>query len=289
MMTCKSIFLLAFFLTSSYGWASFYEDVLYYDDKKSAKGMHLRISGVDSENREWKTREIVEDDFHFLRSLYSNQDIMKLVGDGSTRNDEYIRQCMQKWKKNYEDGLPLAAWVLEYTDTNTPIGIFIADTVHDPGVLEVGRIIHTDHQNKKIGTSLMHAVVKIWAPLIRSLGIKSKDTEQEEFFRCFKGSELEKLYITCSPTNIRSWASQISAGFVPLKVANQLTLREPIRNPFSLAQWEEVVDKAFKTMPQENYISGQLFGVTDPQGKLRTVSLHPQYKRVKYHFEKVIN
>lgn len=286
MLTRLAFILFAYLFSLTACYATFFDQVLTYDDAQNAKGMHLKIEGCNKEGRLWVTREVTYADFDFLQSLYGDERIMALVGSGITRDDTFVRQNMDMWIKTYEAGSPLSAWILEYKDNKTPIGIFIADTVHDPGVLEVCRIIHTRHQRKGIGTSLMHAVVKIWAPMIQTLGINSRNQRQGEVFRCFKGMPLEKLYISCSPTNFASWKSQVSAGFKPIGAENALPIRDSLRESSSYQVWEERLTKLFKTTIEEDgVLSGKLFHVVDPEGNQRTVSLHPKYNRIKYHFE----
>lgn len=110
-------------------------------------------------------------------------------------------------------------------------------------------------------------------------------------FHCFGDKPLDQLDATASPSNPASWKILVNVGFKPATCG--------LEWPEATIDYDHKEFDSFKAMedelltlfePSSNINSrplspGKRYCMIDPEGKIRTVSKHPRWKRMKYHFE----
>jgi RimJ/RimL family protein N-acetyltransferase len=282
----KRFALIGFLFSSSASIASF-PDIFQYDDPAQCTGIHVTLHGQDKEGSEWVTRNVTNGDFAILASLYQNPVVMANFGDGSLRTAEQIKGRIALWTGRSQNGHPHAGLIIEKAEDHSPIGMMVAGVGDGVGVSEIARMILPEFQGSGIGTSAMRALVQTWAPAVRQLGLQEENLLLRGKFRCFSDSELKQLYVTSSPANVGSWKSQVRAGFKRKGVSAELPLIDlsnlELHNYGELeVSFSELFDPAKNNEP---LLVNTLYPMIDHEGNERTISMHPDYKKPKFHFE----
>jgi hypothetical protein len=229
-----------------------------------------------------------------LKKLYKNQEIMVHFGDGTTLKKEAIQSRMNLWTTRAASGHPHGAWIIQGDDDNTPMGLMATGAHTDPGTCELSRMLLPDFQKRRLGSSVMETLVKVWAPAARAGGLQTHNPLMAEKFKCFRGEPLSTLYVSSSPANVASWKSQVRGGFSAKKTLSEtglVDLKPQDEAPFLdfttgsvdiYAQVEQALLDKFEG--PSTFRPDVLYPMIDPQGDLRTFSLSSKYKKIKYHF-----
>lgn len=281
----KRFVLIGSFFSSTLSFASL-PDIFKFEDETKATGIHVTLRGQDKDGAAWVTRNVAAGDFDILASLYQNPVVMANFGDGSLRTPEQINGRIKLWTERSQKGQPHGGLIIQDADGQKPIGVMVAGVGEGVGVSEVARMILPEYQSKGMGTSAMRALVQSWAPAVCQLGLQEDNLVMRENFRCFGGSELKMLYVSSAPVNVGSWISQVRAGFEPKPVSVELPIINFVDREFENYEemelaFAEFFDPAKTDAP---LTVGTLYAMTDHQGLERTISMHPDYKKPRFHF-----
>lgn len=262
---------------------------LTWDNHESGTGLHVIAKGKDKAGNEWIGHETLEQDIPFYQDLFGNQEVVKLMGDGTTVPQEEISTRVNKWVERFAQGRPYGGITIAQQDKS--IGyIQLGMLPKRPGVGYLARAFLPDAQGKGLGTSALKFLVEEWAPTIHNIGIGKESNAPEaavEKFKCFDGKELQMIYTTARPSNPASWQCYKHFDFHPSPATNT-TLQ------ISCVGWEEsqhgpleehIIHKHFAPTSLEPLEKDALYSMLDENTKPRTLSFLSEYKSLRYHFE----
>jgi len=105
-------------------------------------------------------REIVNDDFGELYRMNSNPEIMKYVGDGSTRNHTQMTIELETLISHYRRKPGLGIWATILKDTNTFVGASGLVYYDNTPEIEIGYRFLKEHWNKGYATEASISLLK---------------------------------------------------------------------------------------------------------------------------------
>lgn len=269
--------------------------IFTYGDPLTCTNMQVSLQGTAGDGTKWSSSNVTFDDLPTLKNLYQNPEIMVHFGNGQPIQDADINARIELWTKRAASGHPHGTWIIRSQENSTPMGLMATGAHMDPGTCELSRMLLLDFQKLRLGSSVMDALVKVWAPAARAQGLQTQNPLMAEKFRCFRNEPLKTLYVSSSPSNVASWKSQIRAGFRAKKVLPEveaLNFKPAQEMSFvdltvdwveTYTQIEEALHERF-TNTSETFKPDILYAMIDPQGDLRTFSLSSKYNKIKYHF-----
>jgi RimJ/RimL family protein N-acetyltransferase len=269
--------------------ASFYSKIMQYEDTEKSEGMYMVLQGEDDSGQVWTARNVLDLDFGFIKDVFDNAELMANMGGRRTGTDEHVRCWITEWRNYIRQGSPLSAWVIELGVERGSVGLIIADKTNDPGVCVIQLTILKGYQNKGIGTSVMQAITKIWAPLVRKLALQKNNPAESDHFKCFTGEPLRQLYVSCSPANVGYMKILEKAGFLPKKTEGQRTFHIPKSQAESYEDLEVCIRAKFANQIKTTSMQVDvLYPLNDHEGAKRTVSMDV-HKNLKFHFVKDVD
>ena len=93
-------------------------------------------------------RPLTEADFPFMRTIHTNEKIIKHLGNGTPKSEEQSRKGLELSLKMESDDKRLGSWVVELKSAGTPIGLLILRkpaTKEPTEGIEIGYSFHPDY------------------------------------------------------------------------------------------------------------------------------------------------
>lgn len=264
--------------------------LLTWDDRQAGTGLHVFSKGIDQQNKTWTVRETQIRDTPFYQDLFSDVEVVKTLGDGSTLSLEETANYVQIWASRFAVGTPFGKMTIE--QDGEAIGcVQLGQNKMRPGVGELMRGFKPTVQGKGLGKATLGFLVKEWAPAVRKVGLGQDigaPLAAIDKFKCFSGEELKLIYTTARPSNVASWKCYKYFDFYPSQPTN-LTYK------ISCEGWEEsqhgpleqhITSTYFSPHSSEQLQADVLYEMLDENGEPRTLSFVDQYQSLRYHFER---
>lgn len=251
----------------------------------------------------WQARNITKEDIPFYQGLFSDFNVISMFGDGQTRKPEDTsKRILETWIPRFEKGNPHGA--LTILQEGQQIGFMIAGGGDRPGTSELAYALMPNYWGRGLGASITSAIVEKWAPEVRriglGIGLKEESEAVIQAFRCFGGQPLDQLDATASPSNVASWLILEKCGFKAaiIGVSRDATIIDLTNSELEFkfdtsketfrANYEAlehfILEKCFKDQP-DLFQPGVRYTLISPDGKEFTISKHPKWDRLKFHFE----
>lgn len=285
-------YFLSLLLTASSVQAMDTPQLVAWDDREQATGLHVFAKGYDNHKNVWTGRETRLSDTSFYQDLLSDPEVVKSMGAGKPVSRDKTADYVNTWVDRFSQGMPTGRMIIEQ-DGNSVGSMQITHNSKKPGVGEVIRAFKSSAQGKGLGKSSLGFLVKEWAPALRKIALDQDNMAPASAaakFKCFAGEPLKLIYTTARPSNPASWQCYKYFDFYPTQPTN-------IAYQISCEGWEES-----QNGPLEDYVIGKHFSPTslvplqadilydmlDEKGIQRTLSFVPHYGSLRYHFEREV-
>lgn len=315
----KKSVLFSLLLLSTSALTASQSNVFTFQDNGSVS---VSLSGTTKTGLAWVAEDVKEGHIPFQQILFGDADTMSGFAGGSVRSPESVDvRVKTQWLPRFRSGQPHGGLTVFLKDSTSslPIGHVVAgggdrDDVY--GVSEVaysflpntagpkkdgyGGFYDLNHQNVTLwgqgfGSSIVEKIVTVWAPEVSRIGHgKGMDEVQEmpiiQNFQCFNGKPLGRLDATASPKNPGSWKI-LDRYFSSARARlDSHTVIDWDQKDFSsFGEMEEAFLKLYEVTARDGPLTpGVRYKFIDPDGKPRTVSKHPDYQCLKYHFEHLV-
>lgn len=268
--------------------------IFSYEDGSNQLRVHLQ--GVTSKGHSWSARDVRREDIPFLQELFADKNVMINFGNGLPRSHQSTAQRVANiWIPRFMQGHPHGALII-FDDKGKPIGHVIAGGGDRPGTSEIAYAFITEVWRKGIGNSVVNEIVNTWAPQVRQLAFDTDD--KAKLFRCFGGEPLNQLDATASPSNVASWKILLIQGFTAAQYgldksapvidlsSDDNFLGDPYNEIEDCRLMEQYVLKFF--LEQRHLLPSKRYTFIDHKNRTFTISFDPRFKRLEYHFEKVV-
>lgn len=236
-------------------------------------------------------RNMQESDIPFYTSLFSDERVVKLYGDGQLKDSNWVRGRFDTWNGRFYKSQPNGGLTVFDNTTNQPIGFVVAGGGDEKGASELAAAFEVSSQGLGICSTLLKAAVEVWAEEVNGIGVgKIADDhfpQLQEAFRCFGGDALRRFDATYSPLNIASGKILGKAGFVMAQSGlcsdNTFDLTSIDLSLASVEDAEIIATKFLEGRePNKRYIC------IDQDGVEHTLSYKENFKSFRFHVEKEI-
>ena len=102
------------------------------------------------------------EDLPFVLELVTNAQVMKYIGNGLTKTEEYAMQLIERMQEQYQNFDDYGLHVLVHNETNAYVGHagIVAQIIDDAFELELGYWIHPAYWGQGYGKEAAHALVQ---------------------------------------------------------------------------------------------------------------------------------
>lgn len=278
---------LTFLTTANASQPALKSDIFSYDDETLAKNLHAKLVGDN-----WFARDATSSDLPFYLKLFGNETVMAKFGSGKPMEHESVVSLLNKYGPNsYEKGNPDGLLLIS-DDKEQPFMHIMARHSDRPGVSQLQYAMMDTHWGKKYGEKIVKQVVQEWAPEVARIGFgRDLDKQNQKVivtaFNCFAGKHLEQIDACVNPANPGSVKILEKVGFQAAQYdlnSTEVIIDFDLREFDSLQQMDNELVKLFDPAEGLNLAPKIRYRMLDPAGKIRTVSLIPEWG-TRYHVE----
>ena len=271
-------------------------DLFSVEEIEGKKYLHVEFQ-VEIAGKIFDVRNVQESDKAFYEQWFGNKEIVEHYGDGQPKDAKWVGERFDAWNKRFYAGQPHGGLTVVDNETKKPIGQVVAGGGSE-GAAELAAVFDVSWQNKLICTHLLDAVVKIWAPEVRKIGLKgAKDSGLD--FRCFDPKNISKdphpgvlrrLDSTYSPLDTASAKALKRAGFVMamthLSADKAFDLSATELSCTNMEDLEEITRRFFDV--DIGRVANQRYKFIDRDGEEHTLSFKENFGSFRFHVEKEI-
>ena len=274
--------------------STFSSKIFTYEDPVNAQKLHVTLKGDN-----WSAEDVKPEHIKFHIDLFGNATVMAGFADGQTRPADAVEKRINDSITNrFGSGSPHGLLVVQ-DDNKRAFMHIVAGGGDRAGTSEIAYAMMDTYWGKNYGKKVVASIVQEWAPEVYEIGHgiglnPIGDAKIITAFQCFGGKPLEQLDATASPSNPASWRILDKLKFKSAKcdlASSEITF-DFERKEFhtskaeSLKAMESELLELFGPENNGTLQAGKRYRMVDPDGKLRTVSKHARWDRMKYHFEK---
>lgn len=269
--------------------STFSSNIFTYEDPVNAQRLHVSLTGDN-----WRAEDAKSEHIKFHVDLFGNPTVMTGFADGQPRPSDAVESRINDSITNrFGKGKPHGLLVV-LDDTKQPFMHVVAGGGDRAGTSEIAYAVIDSHWGKSYGKKVVTSIVQEWAPEVYRVGhgIGLDPIEHANIiaaFQCFGGKSLDQLDATASPSNPASWKILDRLKFKSARcdlASNDITIDFERKEFDSSKSMEAELLPMFDPGKGGALQAGKRYRMIDPDGKLRTVSKHARWDRMKYHFEK---